>query len=219
MDSNKVLSIENRLHLNGKTKLTLIIGSGLHKHAYRDQSCNNILTSWSCLLKCIDPEIELTNNYLLDFERIIFNKTKTQRKTASSGIENLILSEVSKCIKDFQSLALKELSKNYPVEIFNPKYVSDVISLNFDSIGEKLFKLNNKEFKRSNLNIEKRFTQLNSKKSKLLDNTLYCHEYVSGSESIRFWYPHGSIQRPTSLVLSARRYGMHIATVENLRQQ
>jgi hypothetical protein len=195
-------------------KLTLIIGSGFHKQAFLNkENVINILTNWCCLLRSINPKIELSKNYLLDFEREILNKTSIQDALNASKIEREILKDTAKKIKEIQLETLKSLSDKYPYEILNPKYVSDIISLNFDTIAEELFKKNHKKFRK------KPKSEYQSKQNKQLSNSLYYNEYFFNEESIRFWYPHGSINRPTSLILSARNYGTHITCIESLRRK
>jgi hypothetical protein len=195
-------------------KLTLIIGSGFHKQAFsQSDNYSNLLTNWSCLLRSINPKIELTENYLLDFEREILRQTNEQDMLNASKIERKILKNISDKLKKTQIKTLESLSNKYPYEILNPKYVSDIISLNFDTIAEELFRKNHKKFRK------KTNSKYQSKQNKQLSNSLYYNEYFFNDESIRFWYPHGSINRPTSLILSARNYGTHITCIESLRRK
>jgi hypothetical protein len=101
---------------------------------------------------------------------------------------------------------LKLNSKSYPVEIFNSKFVSDVISLNFDLIPELLIN-NNKKAKVQNL-----YEQENKKT--IIHSTR--HRVVNG---INFWHPHGDIESKDTLILGARKYGLHINKIEKLRER
>ena len=213
LDLNFESFFEEKIIKEGE-KLTLIIGSGFHKQAFSQSDNNsNLLTNWRCLLKSINPKIELSNNYLLDFEKEILRHTNEQEALNASEIERKILKDTVKKIKEIQIESLKSLSDNYPYEVLNPKYVSDIISLNFDTIAEELFK---KKHKKSIIKTKNKYQ---TKQNKHLSNSLYYNEYFFNKESIRFWYPHGSINRPTSLILSARNYGNHISCIESLRRK
>lgn len=204
--------------IRGNEKITILIGSGLHKQVFSDCSThNNNLTSWSFLLKSICSEIELSENYLLDFESIILKKTNSVGGKEAFRIENNLLKEVTKNIKSTQKFAIQNLAHKYPIEILNPKYVSDIISLNFDTTIEELFKHNYKSFKKiSNKEKDHLFTNIKNT-DKNFSNSIYFNEYRCKNDCIKFWYPHGSINRPTSLILSLRKYGMHLSVLEKLR--
>lgn len=88
------------------------------------------------LLRQLSPDCKLTGEYHLDFERII--QTKKLIHEDSYETEKKVIQCVQKIIKDEQTTVIKECSKCYPLDIFNPKKVSDVISLNFDEIPELL---------------------------------------------------------------------------------
>lgn len=188
-------------------KFVIVLGSGFHKQAFRNNSnINNCLSSWCCLLKEIEPNLDLSNNFLLDFERIILNNTNSQDEKAAFKIEEEILKEVVTKIYNYQNETIKNSNLIYPVSIFNSDYVSDVISLNFDLIPELLL-YNNKITKVNNLHEHK------NKKS-IIHSTR--HRVING---INFWHPHGDIDKYASLILGTRKYGLHINKIEKLRER
>ena len=118
-----------------KIKFTIILGSGFHRHFLGQDS---ILSSWELLLQKLSPITKLTGEYHLDFEKIIESK-KTPCED-SSKTEERLLECVNKMLQTEQERVLENCASCYPIDIFNPKYVSDVISLNFDEIPELLLK-------------------------------------------------------------------------------
>jgi hypothetical protein len=191
--------------LGEKQKLTIILGSGFHKNAH-GLSNYNCLTSWRCLLNEINPKVELSSNYLLDFERIVLNVTNSQDDKAAYKIDESLLKKTASKIKKIQNETISNEVVNYPLKIFNSKFVSDVISLNFDLIPELLLN-NNKKAKIQNLH--------DYKKNKSIINSTR-HRVVNG---INFWHPHGDIEKFDSLILGTRKYGLHINKVEKLRNR
>lgn len=188
-------------------KFVIILGSGIHKQAFSNISnINNCLTSWCCLLKEIAPKTELSDNYLLDFERIILDNTNSQDEKATYKIEKEILKEAVTKINNYQSETIKNSNIIYPLSIFNSDYLSDVISLNFDLIPELLL-ANNKKTKVDNIHEHK------NKKS-IIHSTR--HRVING---INFWHPHGDVDKYDSLILGTRKYGLHINKIEKLRMR
>lgn len=190
-----------------KEKFVIILGSGIHKQVFEDgTNAFDCLKSWRCLLKVIDSKAECSDNFLLDFEKIILKKTNNQNEKAAYKIEVDVLKNVVIKIKEVQSKVLKRTDINYPIEIFNSNFVSDVISLNFDIIPELLLN-NNKKTKVNNLNEHK------NKKS-IIHSTR--HRVIKG---INFWHPHGDLDKYDSLILGTRKYGLYINKIEKLRKR
>jgi hypothetical protein len=186
-------------------KAVVILGSGFHSQAFKCEK--NVLTDWETLLKKIYPKACITHNYTLDFESIVIAKTKGQESRAkySSLIEKELLRDVA---NEILSVEIDRVKPLYPLEIFNSKYVSDVISLNFDTVPERLLSGESK--------LKCHYAPLTSK-SKLTEderNTLLYHE-VKG---IKFWHPHGTVEKPGSILLGMRRYGQRIRIAERLRK-
>lgn len=207
MDISFELYIKELEESGDNIKFVIVLGSGFHKQAFRNNSnINNCLSSWCCLLKEIKPDLDLSDNFLLDFERIILNNTNSQDEKAAFKIEKEILKEVVTKINKYQNETIKNSNLIYPLSIFNSDYVSDVISLNFDLVPELLL-TNSKKTKINNL------YEYKNKKS-IIHSTR--HRVING---IKFWHPHGDVDKFDSLILGTRRYGLHINKIEKLRMR
>lgn len=195
---------------DASSNFVILLGSGFHKN----DSCNEpLLKSWDPLLKTIDSNFESTGNYLLDFEKIIL---KNPSNLTAQNQENVFLKKISGEIKAAEKLILKNSVLDYPTFIFNPNYVSDVISLNFDTVAEKLCRT---LFK----------AKLKSRGYIIIDESLGVNAMIHqttryrilkfpNGKTIRFWYPHGSVVKPTKIILGARKYGQHLSCLERLRK-
>jgi len=166
------------------------------------------LADWSKLLLAVEPRLALTENYILDFETIVRMKTRNQgtRVKYASQIEKDVLKDVAEKIL---SVKIDRTKQFYPLEIFNSNYVSDVISLNFDTVPERLLSVNSK--------LKCHYAPFSSKEKLKEDerNALLYHQV----EGIKFWHPHGTVEKPSSILLGMRRYGQRIKMVERLRKQ
>lgn len=193
-------------------KFTLILGSGFHKQALGQ---NSILSSWEKLLKQQDNSIELTDCYPLDFEQLIIRRAQNQSRStekASHEIEYLISEEICFDLKCAQQKALKFDKEKYPAGIFNPEYVSDVISLNFDTLALELCA------ERAGVEITSLELIPFSYKGKKLEGVFYYEVKFSKIQSIRFWFPHGSILDEAKITLGTRNYAMRLQNLEKLRE-
>lgn len=201
----------NSLVRESISKYTIILGSGFHKQALGH---NSILSSWEKLLKHQDNSIELTDCFPLDFEQLIIRRTQIQKKSnekASHQIEKLISEEISFDLKCAQQKALKFHKENYPAGIFNPEYVSDIISLNFDTLAMELCA------EKAGLDITSIEPIQFSYKGKKLEGVFYYEVKFSKTQSIRFWFPHGSILDEAKITLGTRNYAMRLQNLEKLR--
>ena len=193
-------------------KFTLILGSGFHKQALGQ---NSILSSWEKLLKQQDNAIELTDCYPLDFEQLIIRKAQNQNKKteyASHKIEYLISEEICFDLKCAQQKALKFDKEKYPAGILNPEYVSDIISLNFDTLALELCA------EKAGVEITSLEPIPFSYKGKKIEGVFFYEVKFSNTQSIRFWFPHGSILDEAKITLGTRNYAMRLAIVEKLRE-
>ena len=163
---------------------------------------DSVLSSWDLLLSKLCPDIKLTGQYHLDFERII--QTKKLIHEDSYETEKKVIQCVQKIIKDEQTKVIKECSKCYPLDIFNPKKVSDVISLNFDEIPELLL-AELKEVKAGKFDNFSSFSK-SSKDSYAYLSTRFKSFKFGEKDIIRFWHPHGIISNNKSIVLGVHRY-------------
>lgn len=206
-------------YINENQKLTIILGSGFHIQGIGDGS---ILSNWGHLLSKLTYNNSLSNHFTLDFEQIIVNQTRNQNISDALQahlIEKKELKHIADFIKQEQEWVLKQRERfNYP-DIFNPKYVSDVISLNFDHVAEDLcnVRYGNGDIIQS-IN-ESSFKDKYSKKSK---STIYqrtSHRKITDNQGneIRFWYPHGTILKPDSITLGINRYAKLVSDCIRIR--
>jgi len=207
MINPKVTTLLNQKDL----KFTLILGSGFHKQALGQ---NSILSSWEKLLKQQDNAIELTDCYPLDFEQLIIRRVQNQNKTmeyALHKIEFLISAEICFDLKCAQQKALKFDKEKYPIGFFNPEYVSDIISLNFDTLALELCA------EKAGVEITSLEPIPFSYKGKKLEGVFFYEVRFSNTQSIRFWFPHGSILDEAKITLGTRNYAMRLQNLEKLR--
>jgi hypothetical protein len=197
------MSINNQfteIFKDPKIKFTIILGSGIHKHVlYKKDS---VLSSWDLLLRTVSSDAKLTGQYHLDFERII--QAKKLGCEDSYVTEKKVIQCVQKIIKDEQTKVVEECSKCYPIGIFNPEKVSDVISLNFDEIPELLLG-KKKEVKVGKFDNVSSFSK-SSKGSYAYLSSRYKSFNIGEKGTIRFWHPHGIISNNKSIVLGVNRY-------------
>lgn len=204
---------------NENQKLTIVLGSGFHSQGL---GSNSILSNWSVLLSKLVHSNSLTEKYTLDFEKIIVNQTKNQNSAdlkQAHIIEKKQLKNIANFIKAEQEWVLNQSDRfNYP-NIFNPKYVSDVISLNFDHVAEELCNLNygnDKEVKGFNDSSFNKILPENSKSS-IYQRTSYRKITDKSENEIRFWYPHGTILKPDSITLGINRYAKLVSDTMRIR--
>ncbi|MEY4605030.1 MAG: hypothetical protein RIT43_2322 [Bacteroidota bacterium] len=199
-------------------KFTIILGSGFHRNAIGGDS---ILSSWEKLLCKLSPGGNLTGQYHLDFEKII--QSKKIACEDSHVTEERLIACVQKLIKEEQERVLKECEQqSYPIGIFNPDKVSDVISLNFDEVPELLLSMK-KRVKEGNYCNDSSFAKAKNPDKKV-SKTSYTYlstrhkkiQFDSG-ESIRFWHPHGEIEENKSIVLGLHRYSQMVNCARRVR--
>lgn len=197
-------------------KFTIILGSGYHREALGN---NSILSNWELLLKSIDPKIRTTKFYPLDYEQIIINESlksldlDSEGKN-SSGIEARISKILCHDLKCAQKKSVDFYKEKYPIQIFNPEKISDVISLNFDTLAEELCitSLYGKK-----VPVEEKKSRFDSSKNEGFEMS-YWEVKSSELKSIRFWYPHGSTHESDLLKLGTREYSKCLSQVERLRK-
>jgi hypothetical protein len=197
-----------------EVKFTIILGSGFHRQAVGG---NSILSNWEKLLKDQDPELTLTGFYPLDFEQLIIRRTGNQkdeksREKAAGEMEKRISEEICFDLKCAQEKALKFNKKCYPTSIFNPKKVSDVVSLNFDTTAETLCCEEARQ-EASDL----KYSAFKSEKNEEL-KIPYREVEFKKDEKIRFWYPHGTVHDKETITLGTREYSKRFQTIERLRK-
>jgi hypothetical protein len=199
-----------------KIKFTVILGSGYHKEALGNHS---ILSNWETLLSKLSNSNNFTKNLTLEFEKILKIRTSLQNEKAVSIIEKKELEYIASHISHEQDWILSQEDRFIYPNIFNPKHVSDVISLNFDYIAEEKTK--------NWLNYKKNITWKNQ--SSFSDKKTYSiYRYTSyrgvknkEGEEIRFWYPHGSVHgrnKDKNIVLGTYRYSNLVSHLFRIRR-
>ncbi len=191
---------------NPKIRFTIILGSGFHRKAI---GCDSILSSWDKLLKELDPTAELTGQYHLDFEKII--QSKKIRCEDSHKSEERLIQCVQTLIKEAQDNVLDDHANCYPLGIFNPEKVSDVISLNFDEVPALLLEKKagvqvGKFVNNSSFSLKKEPNKKVSTTSYIYLSTRHQEVHFDGGRSICFWHPHGHVDNEKSIVLGLHRY-------------
>lgn len=199
---------------NPDIRFTIILGSGFHRQAIGG---NSILSNWSKLLNQYGSDKELTGFYLLDFEQLIVQSTLLEEhekslSKAASEVEKKISDEICFDLSCAQEKVLKFSRKKYPKGIFNPRIVSDVISLNFDTTAEVICC--------ELANVKKpilKSSKIGSTKGTQMDVPYIEIPFVD-NEIIRFWHPHGSINDKSNITLGIREYSKRMQLVESLRK-
>ena len=195
-------------------EFTIILGSGFHRQAL---GSNSILSNWERLLNQYDSDLKLTGFYPLDYEQLVVRRTGKQENEdalnkAASEMEKSISEEICFDLSCAQNKALKFSKKKYPKGIFNPKKVSDVISLNFDTTAEiiccELAKIKEPKCNHS------KFPSTNNADLKIP----YWEVPFTEKEKIRFWHPHGSVLDKDPITLGIREYSKRFETIERLRK-
>lgn len=187
MDINFESYFSEFLNNEQASKFVVVLGSGFHSN----NSCKaSLLSNWTQLLQSVFPNFESSGNYLLDFERLLLNETS---HLSASQKENTYLKKIATKIKEAQTTVLKNQIDSYPSFIFNPDYVSDVISLNFDTVTEKLCRVLFKAKLKSRGYII--IDESLSPKAMVHQTTRYRTLEFPNGKTIRFWYPHGSISK------------------------
>jgi hypothetical protein len=201
-------------------KFTIIVGSGFHRQALGE---NSILSSWEQLLSSLTSK-KISPNYILEFENILIqqsNKEDFYKSKQASQIEATELNHLVEKLKTEQNWVISQPQRFIYPNIFNPSKVSDIISLNLDTTAEQLcrFYLNsNANNKWKNVSSFNTLTsRLEKSKSFITSNTSYREVNNKNGESIRFWYPHGCIEKPKHIVLGISKYATLISKTQQIQ--
>jgi len=211
---------ENFLELlkDSEKQFTVILGSGFHHQALGG---NSVLSNWEVLLSKLTNTNKLTTNYILDFEKIVLNESAHQKSESlrkAFEIEKSELGHLVKAIQNEQDWVLSQPHRfEYP-DIFQSNRISDVISLNFDTIAESICF---RERKKTALQNTSSFGLTNTK-GKLSDSfitqvTSFQELVNSSNHPIRFWHPHGTIENPKHIVLGVAKYSKLVASTLKIR--
>lgn len=199
----------------GARKFTLVLGSGFHKAAIGNSLC---LSNWDQLLLQLGSKSCLNKNYILQFEELILDRAKKETDAPAHMLEAKLLADVKDILKN-ESLELDFCAYDNLKFLFNTDLVSDIISLNYDSVAEKICtkELNHQtkvEWENKNSCAE----NLSPKsKARIKWTTDYRSIGNTGEKSIRFWYPHGNIHRKNSIVLGIHKYSQLLISFDSIR--
>lgn len=215
---NTPRNIEEEINLirqdKNSRKFTLVLGSGFHKAAIGNGHC---LSNWDLLLLKLGSKSCSSKNYILQFEELILTQETNENYPAQKK-ESDILTDV-KAILTNEAKELNLSSYDKLKFLFNSDLVSDIISLNYDSVAEKICtkELNHQtkvEWENKNSCAE----NLSSKsKARIKWSTDYLSIGNTGEKSIRFWYPHGNIRRKNSIVLGIHKYSQLLISFDSIR--
>ncbi|MEY3500264.1 MAG: hypothetical protein RL308_1933 [Bacteroidota bacterium] len=208
-----------QVYKDNNQKLTIILGSGYHVQGLGKKIS---LSNWGILLSKLTSSYELSNKYTIDFEQIIIKKTNNQDLVNGKQahlIEKKELKHIANFIFEEQKRVLAEKDRfNYP-DVFNPKYVSDVISLNFDHIAEYLCNMKYGNGETIIWSNESSFSEIyrENSTSNIYRTTSFRKITDNQGNEIRFWYPHGSILKPNTITLGINRYAKLVSDTMRIR--
>ncbi len=183
--------------------LTIVIGSGVNIHAIGKKQ--TILTSWPKLLDAVfEKKSKVSSeNYILDYERRLVERTSVQNEKEANEIQNGILKNLCELIEEEQSN--KKYTLKYPTYLFKKEIVANVISLNLDLIPERIM---------SGGKIPKLGKQKDSLSNYKSSNVCRYREI----DGIRYWHPHGDIKSKDSLVLGMTQYIKNVKHLDHMRR-
>jgi hypothetical protein len=208
----------NELLNDPKIKFTVILGSGFHREGLGDYS---ILSNWSALLSRLTTTNNLTGKFTLDFEAIVLDKCKANSDEPlkrAHEVEKQLLDRLAKLIQNEQKYVGENLdSFSYP-DLFSGNKISDVVSLNFDTLPEKFFlhKIESSEkYNESSFHIRTKENKLSD--SFITQNTSFEKYQNQSGHIIRFWHPHGTIDNPKHMVLGISNYSKLVSALTKIR--
>jgi hypothetical protein len=201
-----------------RIQFTVILGSGYHRQGLGDCS---ILSNWSALLSRLTTTNKLSGKFTLDFEAIVLDKCKTKSEEPikrAHEVEKHLLDRLAKLIQNEQKYVGENLeSFSYP-DIFSGNKISDVVSLNFDTLPEKflLQKIESSEkYNKSSFHLRTKENKLSD--SFITQNTSFEKYQNQSGHIIRFWHPHGTIDNPKHMVLGISNYSKLVSELKRIR--
>jgi len=195
-------------------KFTLVLGSGFHKAAIGSSHC---LSNWDLLLLQLGSKSCSQKKYILQFEELILDGALLNKQRAAADIEKELLGYVKKILNEETESV--DLAKYESLKfLFDSNLVSDVISLNYDSVPEKICK---KQINGTGKVIwQNANTDLNEDSRSLQKRTTDYRKIANkAGNSIRFWYPHGNISRRNSVVLGVNKYSQLLVSFDKIRKR
>jgi hypothetical protein len=190
------------------SKFALILGSGFNASAAGVES---ILASWQSLMgRVLGRDIQDASPTHA-FERHLLK----ERSTASAAQRELVvLREIRNHIMWETERVLASGASYVPAFLFDPSWVSDILTLNFDDLVERYCRTRLK-VRVSAWRIPKGFE---GRQPFNRDSIRYRELIFPGGGRIRVWHLHGSVSRPGGIQLGIHRYALRTAVVEALRR-
>lgn len=199
-------------------KFTVILGSGFHRQGLGEHS---ILSNWCALLSRLTTTNNLSGKFTLDFEAIVIDRCKTFSDDSikmAHEVEKQLLEKLAKLIQNEQKYVGENLETfSYP-DLFSGNKISDVVSLNFDTLPEKLFlqKIEGSE-KCNESSFFLRTKENKRSESFITQNTSFDKYQNLSGHSIRFWHPHGTIDNPKHMVFGISNYSKLVSALIRIR--
>jgi hypothetical protein len=209
-----------RHHLGkSQANLCLLAGSGIHAQwnaaTHREKVQKEILSSWPSLLSALgaEPRSAQTLSSVrweqltiagaparAVIEKVGISLSKWRRLAARER-ETVLQQATAKCIAEAEAvLAASAKCGLDPVKrVVNSRVVTDVISLNLDTVAERMLG----EWKSPAQRVRSDKPQVIAK---------------ANGERVRVWHPHGDHRRPTSIRLGLRHYASLTPQVDKARR-
>ena len=215
MSWNKFEEYIKSIHANQAPKICLVIGAGIHRLLNKMPNGTSYeaavrLSSWNGLMDNVNSEFSKKYPLPLVWELSVQDADELEMGDSlpTHKKENKLLQALSQEIKSSEDIifANQNLFKQYSplIRVLNSGCVSDVISLNFDLIAERLF--SNAPFTDANQNT-------------ILVSRMSANRILVGenNHSIRFWHPHGDRTNNEQLILGPWRYGQVLVEMNETR--
>lgn len=204
---NCELSIRTAFTLNN-SKYAIILGAGFNASFSPKKS---ILASWRTLMERVLGRGIEDSSPMHAFERFLLAAGSTG---SASQREHIVLREVVNQIRWETERVLQTAAGYIPAFLFDPSWVSDILTLNFDELVERYCRTRLRA-RVSAWRVPKGFE---GRQPFERDSVRYRVLTFPGGGRIRIWHLHGSVSRPAGLQLGIRRYAMRTALVEALRR-
>jgi hypothetical protein len=199
-------------------RFTVILGSGFHQQALGG---NSVLSNWGILLSRLIHSKNLTGNYIADFEEIVYQQCKIkniEKEESAAVVEKEEKNRIANFLKEEQKYVLSETNRfSYP-DIFHSGRISDVVSLNFDTVPETMCcPTRSKPLKENSSSFRKVKNSGRESTSFATHITFYEKIEIPNRGAIRFWHPHGSIDKPENIVLGVAKFAQLASNTLRIR--
>lgn len=195
------LSVENN-------RYALVLGAGFNASCVGE---NSILASWRTLMgRVLGRDIEDASPTHA-FERHLLREGISG---SAAQRERVILKEIRNHLVWETERVLQSSTSSIPAFLFDPSWVSDILTLNFDDLVERYCRTRLRA-RVSAWRVPKGFE---GRQPFDRDSVRYRVLTFPDGGRIRVWHLHGSVSRPAGLQLGIRHYALRTALVEALRR-